>query len=636
MAPAGGARQCGGSLITRWSLSNFKSVRQADLEMGALNVFVGANSSGKTAILQSMLLLRQTLENKLSERPLILNGSLVQLGTFDDVKHEASDAATIGIGFELSPTDDAVSPSTSAPPNIRRPYSRAGLSQLSKISVELEFTVSEATASKELLQLQPSLHSMRLEAHQVEPEEKSASVLIAQADEDPDDRARELDVTRAHPAYIRGLAYEVLSAEGEDPHDPRVEFEQEFPVGCTLNHFLPKWLVAPAHEGSRLAQRAVEVLLDPLGIRGQRLARRWDLYLPTSVLDMLRGRLGPKWQHLLVPSERKQLTLWQDTEPDYLHLADWVERTHLMSHRLRRQLADELEPMAHDIRSALQEEYGDLVTLEQYRLPLLDEAVYHVATSFLDRIKYLGPLRTNPKALYPLSTPSDPFDVGLAGENTAAVLDLFKDRVIRHMDPSSFTGEGIRPRFRGESLAGAVGNWLRYLGVADRVITRDRGKLGHELKVAVEQGAGHHDLTHVGVGVSQCLPIVVMCLIAPTSSTLILEQPELHLHPRVQGRLADFFLALALSGQQCVIETHSEYLINRLRYRIASTMDSDLHDLVRTFFVDKVDGASSCRRVRVNRFGVVEDWPSGFFDESQIETERLLQAAARRFDVEGL
>ena len=72
-------------------------------------------------------------------------------------------------------------------------------------------------------------------------------------------------------------------------------------------------------------------------------------------------------------------------------------------------------------------------------------------------------------------------------------------------------------------------DWLIYLGVAESVVTIDKGKLGHELKVVPPGLSQPHDLTHVGVGVSQVLPILVMCLLADPDTTLVFEQPELHL-----------------------------------------------------------------------------------------------------------
>ncbi|WP_180828388.1 AAA family ATPase, partial [Vibrio parahaemolyticus] len=65
------------------------------------------------------------------------------------------------------------------------------------------------------------------------------------------------------------------------------------------------------------------------------------------------------------------------------------------------------------------------------------------------------------------------------------------------------------------------------------------------------------------------IPIVMQCLLSNKNDILIFEQPELHLHPKIQAKLCDLFIAMSLNGRQIIIETHSEYIINRLRYRIA-------------------------------------------------------------------
>jgi predicted ATPase len=164
-------------------------------------------------------------------------------------------------------------------------------------------------------------------------------------------------------------------------------------------------------------------------------------------------------------------------------------------------------------------------------------------------------------------------------------------------------------------------DWLQYLGVAENVETRDRGKFGHELKVILPGLSQPQDLTHVGVGVSQVLPILVMCLLAEPDTTLIFEQPELHLHPKVQTLLGDFFLSMSPLGKQCVLETHSEYLINRLRFRAAASNSYVISNRIKMYFVEKYGDSSSFRPVKIDQFGAIEDWPEGFFDQSPREAE---------------
>ena len=84
-----------------------------------------------------------------------------------------------------------------------------------------------------------------------------------------------------------------------------------------------------------------------------------------------------------------------------------------------------------------------------------------------------------------------------------------------------------------------------------------------------------------------------------------------------------------------IVETHSEYLINRLRRRIAAATGDSLVPLVQIYFAEKKDGASTFRPLVVDRYGAIESWPDGFFDESQIEIEQILLAGADKMDADA-
>ncbi len=73
-------------MLKNWSIQNFKAIIDSgNLKLAPVTVLAGRNSSGKSSLLQSILMISQTLSNRVLDRPLLLNGSLVQLGTFDDV-----------------------------------------------------------------------------------------------------------------------------------------------------------------------------------------------------------------------------------------------------------------------------------------------------------------------------------------------------------------------------------------------------------------------------------------------------------------------------------------------------------------------------------------------------------------------
>jgi predicted ATPase len=111
---------------------------------------------------------------------------------------------------------------------------------------------------------------------------------------------------------------------------------------------------------------------------------------------------------------------------------------------------------------------------------------------------------------------------------------------------------------------------------------------------------------------------------------VLLEQPELHLHPAPQQVLGDFLLAIAESGRQLIVETHSEYLINRLRLRVAEDEFGETEGLVRIWYTTRTEGQTSFKEMDPDRFGSFAEWPAGFFDQSPIESERILRAVANK------
>jgi predicted ATPase len=119
----------------------------------------------------------------------------------------------------------------------------------------------------------------------------------------------------------------------------------------------------------------------------------------------------------------------------------------------------------------------------------------------------------------------------------------------------------------------------------------------------------------------------VMCLRAEPGDVVLIEQPELHLHPAPQQGLADFLLAMSMSGRQIIVETHSEYLINRLRLRIAEDDAETISGLVKIIFAEREEGKTQFRAIKPNSYGSFDDWPDNFFDQAPKETEKILRAA---------
>jgi hypothetical protein len=208
----------------------------------------------------------------------------------------------------------------------------------------------------------------------------------------------------------------------------------------------------------------------------------------------------------------------------------------------------------------------------------------------------------------------------IAGDPSA--LDMYGAQTAEYPLPDGVTRE--------VSLGEAVNLWAQRFDVAQEVRTHDKGRLGIELELIDTQTGESRDLTNVGVGVSQLLPVIVICLLAQPGELVLLEQPELHLHPAPQQVLGDFLLAVTESGRQVLVETHSEYLINRLRLRIAEDEYGSLSEAVQMWYAKRRKGRTSFDALEPNRYGTFEEWPEGFFDQAPREAELILRAAARK------
>lgn len=148
------------------------------------------------------------------------------------------------------------------------------------------------------------------------------------------------------------------------------------------------------------------------------------------------------------------------------------------------------------------------------------------------------------------------------------------------------------------------------------------------------------NVSDVGFGVSQVMPIVLASVLAQEGAMVIIEQPELHLHPRAQAELGDLFIQAARSGVRYLIETHSEHLLMRIRRRIAETTagvkdpKGERHqiseDSTRVYFVDRDHGKSTVQEIALDRLGGMEQLPinlRNFFMDSLEDAFHLTRAA---------
>jgi predicted ATPase len=239
----------------------------------------------------------------------------------------------------------------------------------------------------------------------------------------------------------------------------------------------------------------------------------------------------------------------------------------------------------------------------------------------MDSLYYLGPLRDYPQRDY-LWARSQPTDVGRRGEKAI-------DAILSATEAGAKLN--LQPKTRLLPFQKMVAHWLRELGLIHSFSVKEikEGTNRWQALVVTREGGAEVLLTDVGFGVSQVLPVITLLLYVPEGSTVILEQPEIHLHPLAQANLADVIIYAAKRRQvQVIVESHSEHLLLRLQRRIAETTLSA--DDVKLYFSDAPEGVSKLTSLDLDLFGNIRNWPPNFMGDAFGETAEAERARLKR------
>lgn len=227
------------------------------------------------------------------------------------------------------------------------------------------------------------------------------------------------------------------------------------------------------------------------------------------------------------------------------------------------------------------------------------------------RICYLGPRREYPRSHYTWEG-DHPEGVGQHG---------------REMVSALFSG-----RIQLLDLDEQVPKWLQRLGLIDsyRLVPVSYIENGYEFLVTEHKGGPEVRLTDVGFGVSQVLPVIVLCYYVPEGSILILEQPDAHLHPKVQSKLADVLIDVVKNRNiQIILESHSEHLLHRLTRRIAEGKKISADDMA-LYACQINNGTSDIESLKMDEYGNVSNWPRDFFGDDAGDVVQRAKAEIKR------
>lgn len=639
-------------MLTRWRLANFKSIRgPLDLELAPITVLSGLNSSGKSSVLQSIRLVAQTLRNATPTRPLVINGYDVILGDFNsilnsDIRHSAFNSrreAALNIGFDLrlsfSDTDDANEDLKLQMPI--QPTIHEISTQLIRMNFEFCFDPRRYAPTRD--------SNFTLKGGTIELSGQDPPLVRAASIPEDGTNSNLRDI---HDAQLR---YDALTDEQGDqlqtslsPMVPRFLFNKrginyfanvrvsgdlynkDGDWLALLEHFMPRFLVEKylLSERRRMHTRfAIRLMLmyDPnlfdginniFPLNSADFENLLDRALPPELLSSISDILGNNFRavpviHASSIGELMQFMRQELFEPHQMSPSSEVVE----------QVADELLRYLLPESDGVESETGLEIISRDPVVDVITEATRRTTEFFVRSIRYLGPLRLDPTEAQSFSPASEPDEVGPKGEFAAVVFDANAGRLINWWNPDSSSVES-------GSLAIAVNTWLRYLGVATEARVSESSAIGVTWRIRIGTDRLNRPLGSVGVGVSQVLPILIAGLLAPEGALLLIEQPELHLHPRAQSRLAEFFWGLSRTGRRCVIETHSEAMVNGFRLLTVGGSPA-MQGEIAIYFSQLLDRESKFESVVIGSDGLIENWPDGFFDENQVLEDRITSAAIR-------
>ncbi|MGI6461799.1 MAG: DUF3696 domain-containing protein [Candidatus Hydrogenedentales bacterium] len=597
--------------LTAITLENFKAFgKPARVPLAPITLLFGENSAGKSTILQALYLLKQTRELAPPDVPLLLRAEngYVDLGSFEEMVHGHDTHRELSIRFDvegdpkLVPVREEISDVLPRRVGMRFRFAKGEGRTGPRLS---GFDVFARTPH--FIERKGTLESVGIHCHK-EPLIAYSSAIF----DDPHFGSRVgLKITRlpSDPCYWRkALRFLEIELKSES-----VNIEQE------RRHELYRKLLEstrlPMPGDARISQHDEDVKL--LLLEHYTLREGFEPWLtPSEVLsnatpEDLHSAIQEAWQ---LRKARETVMKWIETVNygliEYLkhfvpspvaytrELIDSRQYEEICLHRGLDGWEIEEDQWFEAARYV-----GQIWTKEL--IPSLDlkgityGVAYLVDSACSVRIIPFEPLRAAPRRLYPTS--------GLKVEDVGTKGELLGDFLAQR--------KGVTKR---------VNTWLRRLGidysVSIKPIRTSTSQLFEiRLRDTRQRNAKTVNIADVGSGIAQILPFLAQSL-AEEGALITIEQPELHIHPRLQAELGSLFAEGVKKGNRFIIETHSEHLILRLQ-KLIRTGELKPDD-VAVVYVARGSEGSTVEQLRLDEEGdFIDDWPGGFFPERLKELE---------------
>lgn len=533
-------------MINALNIKNFKSLQDSDrVTIKPITLLIGPNSSGKTSFIQFLLAIKQTLESRTRENPILINGRYVELGTFKDLIYGHDETKKLEFDFYISTK------------NFDNKINKILNESEENLKHNLYFLLRRELFIPELIEgdeAQLSLSSDNL---------YSLNRILS---------SRKKDISNYTKEIIESLSEQVKSND-----DPKIKEK--------LNRLMTRL--------RKITEKSSEIPVIKKNLKN------FDFSLLKLNIKISLKKLEKKMVLF-------EYTIFDKNNKLLLKVEDGITKLFIKDQPL-----DNLKLNNSNFFFEFSKK-PDAIFLseEDYVIPILDllnRTVVKSVNEFFGEMYYLGPLREYPKRYY-LASGEVPHDVGFKGEFFVDVL--------------------YRTKLEKRKILESLNIWMKKFNMAHEIKLEEITENVYALVLIVPLSNIPVTISDVGFGVSQVLPILVEGFHLKKGSTMIVEQPEIHLHPKVQAELGDLLIEFYKQGKSSIIETHSEHLLLRIQRRIAEG-EIENTDVGIYYFEPTVNG-SKIIEMEIDESGMIKNWPKGFFEEDFIESYKHIEAIVEK------
>lgn len=593
--------------VASLGLKNFKSIggKQQKITLSPITLLFGPNSAGKSTVLQSLIYLREIVSNRnLNPDTTELGGSWLDLGGFKNLIHGHNLDEAIEFEVDIALEGDEL-------PDYLHEYEVELLDEAGLPAVTDFFSELEIATLRLRLRWSNSLGRVVVERYDCALNGQEVASLQASLD------GRRVSIERM-PLLFEGLQTPV-DAFGDGTS--LAQLLSELLNTSVLDRGSASLSVDRPFKDSSIDEMEARVLSGDLPAR--------------QLLTQIKSELSYRSSRRAYALEQRMddLLALHKISPvvEFMGLHDQPDAMPAIDTGLE---LDSDVWLISDAQNGFEQAQKHLV------MAVINTAVcgpLKCLSSWLDELSYIGPLRDlPPRSILPRSTP----DKSRWAQGLAAweMLPTAKSELIREInfwlgDDCLKSGyQLLVKKYRELEDDHPLFMMLEdEMELDDQEVIKELlNDLPHKVRVCLKEESSDLEVMpqDIGVGISQLFPVIALAVIQKQGLAAI-EQPELHIHPRLQVELADVFVRYAKdSNVMFLLETHSEHLMLRLLRRVRQAREFDLPEGLVTLspddlavhYVEPSEFGTEFKQLRVNEDGdFMDEWPHGFFDERDEE-----------------